>query len=195
MTDTPPLGPPMGPPPGPVCARCPRLLGISCCEVKEGEQLATLTRSDVERIAAHTGLSPRRFVTEEYLTEEDAAGYEARRPLYRSYFRRGPVRLTLALRAGACVFHQPGRGCSLSAEARPVACRLYPFERQADGGWSVAVGRYGDVSQAREGGGACLAVEESSVLEDVLAAFGASWEGLEALGAQLAEEARAHGRG
>lgn len=179
----------------PACARCPKLLGTSCCEVREGEHLATLTRADVARISEHTGLAARRFVHEEGLTEEDAAEYESRRPFYRGYFRRGPVRLTLAVRAGACVFLDRGHGCALSAEARPVACRLYPFERQADGQWSVAVGRYGNMEEAREGGGACLAVEEASALEDVLAAFGTTWERLEALGAQLAEEARAHGRG
>ena len=117
---------------GPVCARCPRVLGGSCCEVKEGEQLATLTRADVERIRAHTGLAARRFVGEEYLTEGEAADYEARRPLYRGYFRRAPVRWTLRTRAGACVFHSPERGCGLPGEVRPVACRLYPFERWPD---------------------------------------------------------------
>lgn len=182
-------------PTGPACARCPKLLGTSCCEVREGEGLATLTRADVARIAGHTGLSPRRFVHEEGLTEEEAAEYEARRPFYRGYFRRGPVRLTLVVRSGACLFHERSRGCALPAQARPVACRLYPFERQADGGWSVAVGRYGDLEVAREGGGACLAVEEAEGMEDVLAAFATTWEALEALGEQLAGEARAHGRG
>ncbi|OJH39143.1 YkgJ family cysteine cluster protein [Cystobacter ferrugineus] len=187
MTDTPPMGP--------VCARCPRLLGSSCCEVKPGEHLATLTRSDVERIAEHTGLSPRRFVTEEYLTEEDAAGYEARRPLYRGYFRRGPVRLTLFARAGACVFHERGQGCGLPPEVRPLACRLYPFERWPDGSWSVQMGRYGDLEQARAAGDACLAVEEAGGMEEVWAAFNTTPETVEALGARLAEESRRHGRG
>ncbi|PTL84086.1 YkgJ family cysteine cluster protein [Vitiosangium sp. GDMCC 1.1324] len=183
------------PPMGPVCARCPVVLGASCCEVKEGEQLATLTRSDVERIAAHTGLAPRRFVTEEYLTEEEAAGYETRRPLYRGYFRRGPVRLTLAIRAGACVFHEKGRGCGLPGDVRPVACRLYPFERWPDGSWSVQVGRYGDLAEARAGGSACLAVEEAGSMDEVLSAFATTREAVERLGALLAEEAGAHGRG
>ena len=71
---------------GPVCARCPRALGRSCCEVGPGEALATLTRADVARIAAHTGLSARRFVEEEGLDEEAAAAYEASRPLFRGYF-------------------------------------------------------------------------------------------------------------
>jgi Fe-S-cluster containining protein len=187
VTDTPPSGP--------VCARCPRLLGRSCCEVKEGEHLAALTRADVERITAHTGLASRRFVTEEYLTEEEAAGYEARRPLYRGYFRRGPVRLTLLTRAGACVFHERGRGCGLPALVRPVACQLYPFERWPDGSWSVQMGRYGDLEAAREGGGACLAVEEAGSMEEVLGVFHTTREAVEMLGAQLAEDSRRHGRG
>lgn len=191
MSPEPALRPPMGP----VCARCPRVLGASCCEVKEGEQLATLTRSDVERIREHTGLSPKRFTVEEYLTEEEAAGYEERRPLYRGYFLRAPVRLTLAIRAGACVFHERGRGCGLPGDVRPVACRLYPFERWPDGSWSVQMGRYGDLDEARAGGDACLAVEESTSMDEVLVAFGTTRETVESLGGQLAEEARAHGRG
>lgn len=183
------------PPMGPVCARCPVVLGTSCCEVKEGEHLATLTRADVERIAAHTRLASRRFVAEEYLTEEEAAAYEARRPLYRGYFRRAPVRLTLATRAGACVFHEKGRGCGLPGDVRPVACRLYPFERWPDGSWSVQMERYGDLDEARAGGGACLAVEEAGRMEDVLAAFGTTRDVVESLGGMLAEETRAHGRG
>jgi hypothetical protein len=179
----------------PACARCSVALGLSCCEVGEGEQLATLTRADVARVAAYTGLASRRFVEEEGMSEEAAAAYEARRPLFRGYFRRGPVRLTLAVREGACVFHERGRGCSLPAEARPVACRLYPFERWPDGSWSVAVGRYGSLAEARAGGGACLAVEEAEDMEQVLAAFGTTREAVEALGALLAEEAQAHGRG
>lgn len=182
-------------PQGPVCARCPAALGGSCCEVKEGEHLATLTRADVARICEHTGLAPRRFVTEEYLTDEEAADYEARRPLYRGYFRRGPVRLTLVTRAGACVFHEQGKGCGLPADVRPVACRLYPFERWPDGSWSVQMSRYGDLAEARAGGGACLAVEEAENMEHVLSAFGTTRESVEALGEQLAQETREHGRG
>lgn len=180
---------------GPVCARCPRVLGGSCCEVKEGEQLATLTRSDVERIRVHTGLAARRFVGEEYLTEAEAADYEARRPLYRGYFRRAPVRWTLLTRAGACVFHSPERGCGLPGEVRPVACRLYPFERWPDGSWSVQMGRYGDLEAARAGGGACLGVEEAEGMEGVLEAFGTTREAVETLGGQLSRETEAHGRG
>jgi len=182
-------------PSGPVCARCPRVLGASCCEVKEGERLATLTRADVERIHAHTGLAPRRFVDEEPLTHDEARDYEERRPLYRGYFRRAPVRLTLRTRAGACVFHERGRGCGLPGDVRPRACRLYPFERWPDGSWSVQMGRHGDLDEARRLGGACLAVEEADSMESVLTLFSTTREAVEALGATLAEETRRHGRG
>ncbi len=185
----------MKPPQSPACARCPGLIGKSCCEPRGTESLAMLTRADVARIAAHTGLAARRFVQEEGCTEAEAEAFETRWPLYRGYFRRGPVRLTLLGREGACVFLERGRGCALPAEVRPVACRLYPFERWADGSWSLAVGRYGDLAVARAEGGACLAVEEAENMEQVLAAFGTTREAVEALGAQLAEEARSHGRG
>lgn len=177
-----------------VCARCPKVLGTSCCQLRPGEQLATLTWADVRRIREHTGWSARRFVEEEWMSEGDAADYEARRPLYRGYFRREPKRLTLAQRNAACVFLDPVKGCSLG-EARPLACRLYPFEQWADGSWSVAVGRAGDLAEARAQGGACLAVEEATEMRGVLAAFGFDQKEVEALGARLIQEAAAHGRG
>ena len=182
-------------PSGPVCARCPRLLGLSCCEVKPGERLATLTRSDVERLREHTGLVPEHFVGEERLSLAEARDYEARRPLYRGYFRRGPVRLTLLTRQDACVFHTPGTGCRLPEDIRPLACRLYPFEQWPDGSWSVQMGRYGDLAQARREGGACLAVEEAVDMASLLALFGTTREDVERLGARLAETTRQHGRG
>jgi uncharacterized protein len=192
---------------GPVCARCPRALGSSCCEVQPGEALATLTRADVERIRLHTGLSTRRFVEEEGMGEEAAADYEASRPLFRGYFRRAPVRLTLRQRAGrpgaasACVFHRPDVGCTLPEAVRPLACRLYPFERFADGRWGAMPARYGSLAAARAGGSGCLAVEEAKEvhgepdLGELLAAFTTSLQALEALGAQLCQESDAHGRG
>jgi Fe-S-cluster containining protein len=154
-----------------------------------------VTRADVERICAHTRLSPRRFVKEEGVTEQEAVDFENRWPLYRGYFLRAPVSLTLLAREGACVFYDRATGCTLPADVRPVACRLYPFEQWADGSWSLAMGRYGELDVAKEQGGACLAVEESESMEQVFAAFGTTREVVEALGAQLAREARSHGRG
>jgi len=179
----------------PACARCMKALGKTCCEPRGTEHLAMVTRADIARISEYTRLAARRFTQEDGVNEADAADFEARWPLYRGYFRRGPVRTTLLARNGACVFHEPTRGCTLPLDVRPMACRLYPFDKWADGSWSLAVGRYGDLSAAREEGGACLAVEEAHSMEEVLAAFGTTHEAVEALGGQLAEEARDHGRG
>ncbi|MBN1209643.1 MAG: YkgJ family cysteine cluster protein [Myxococcaceae bacterium] len=185
----------MRPPQSPACARCAKLLGKTCCEPRGTEHLAMVTRADMGRISAHTGLAPRRFTEEEGVTEREAADFEARWPLYRGYFGRGPVRTTLQARLGACVFFDRRHGCTLPADVRPLACRIYPFEQWGDGSWSLAVGRYGNLEEARAEGGACLVVEESESMEEIFAAFGTTREVVEALGAQLAEESRSHGRG
>ncbi|MFL5350678.1 MAG: YkgJ family cysteine cluster protein [Hyalangium sp.] len=179
----------------PACARCAKALGKTCCEPRGTEHLAMVTRADIARISEHTRLAARRFTQEDGVTEAGAADFEARWPLYRGYFRRGPVRTLLLARNGSCIFHERTRGCTLPMDVRPIACRLYPFDKWADGSWSLAVGRYGDLSAARAEGGACLAVEEAESMEEVLTAFGTTREAVEALGAQLAEEARSHGRG
>jgi len=190
------MSPPSAPSPSqPVCARCPRVLGASCCEVTPGEQLATLTLADVTRLVEATGRSPASFCEDEWLTETEAQEYEARRPLYAGYFRHQPRRFTLKRRDGACVFHTRATGCLLSEGVRPTACRLYPFELWADAAWSLQVDRHGTLEAARAAGGAaCLAVEESSSMEDVLAAFGTTRARVEALGTQLSEEVREHAR-
>ena len=36
-------------------ARCPKVFGVSCCEVKAEEQLATLTWADADRLREVTG--------------------------------------------------------------------------------------------------------------------------------------------
>jgi Fe-S-cluster containining protein len=177
------------------CARCPKALGASCCEVKDGEHLATLTLADVARISLATGRAGRAFAEDEWLSEEDARDYEARRPLYDGYFRHGPRRLTLKRREGACVFLDRTRGCSLSADVRPTACRLYPFELWPGGEWSLQVDRHGSLDSARTAAGsACLAVEEATEMEHVLQAFGLTREEVEALGERLAGEVREHAR-
>lgn len=177
------------------CARCARALGLSCCQVAEGEALATLTLTDVARLQAATGWSRRRFVTEEGMGELEAIDYEQRRPLYRGYFARGPVRLSLREQNGACVFFAPERGCTLTSQERPLACRLFPFELWTDGQWSLQVGRHGSLAAAREEGGACLAVEEATSMEEVLTAMDTTREEVETLGRQLHEEVRSHARG
>ncbi|MGQ0505805.1 MAG: YkgJ family cysteine cluster protein [Myxococcaceae bacterium] len=175
------------------CAQCPKVLGASCCEVGEGEQLATLTSADIERISAYARLAPRRFAEVEWLTEEEAHAYEARRPLYAGYFRHRPARWTLQRRAGACVFLKRDAGCTLPAELRPTACRLYPFELWPDGSWSLQVDRFGDDEQARAAAGsACLAVERAEQMDDVLRAFALTRDDVDGLGAQIRDDVKAH---
>jgi len=177
----------------PTCARCPRALGRSCCEVEDHEALATLTWADVDRISAATGRPARAFTEVEWLTVEETQVYESRRPLYHGYFARGPARLTLKRRDGACVFLQRGRGCSLGTDLRPTACLLYPFELWPDGSWSLQVERFGTMEDARAArGSSCLAVEEASSMDGVLAAFSTTREEVVALGERLRAEVRAH---
>lgn len=178
------------------CARCARSLGRSCCEVREGEHLATLTRADVERIQSATRLPRSAFVEEEVLDEAEARAYERRRPAWRGYFRTGAVRLTLARSAGACVFLDRTAGCTLAPDRRPTACRLYPFEPSAGDGWTLGVEREGSVARARASGEArCLGVEEAGGRRALLSAFGATDASLRALAARLRAEVHAHAGG
>jgi Fe-S-cluster containining protein len=163
--------------------------------VDGGEQLATLTWADVDRISAATGRPARAFAEVEWLPEEEAQRYESRRPLYAGYFARGPARLTLRRRAEACVFLERGRGCSLGADVRPTACLLYPFELWPDGSWSFQVERFGSLEAARAAaarGSSCLAVEEADSMDAVLTAFSTTREEVSALGERLRGEVRAH---
>ncbi len=177
-----------------VCARCPRVLGTSCCEVKPGEQLATLTWADAERVTRATGLHASHFTEFELLDEAEATRWSLLHPQFRHYFGPRTRRLTLRRKNGACVFHGE-QGCRLSEELRPLACRLYPFEVRAHGDWGLQVDRFGSVEEALAAGEhACLAVEESDSFEALRAAFGATREALEALREMLEAEAKDHGR-
>src|SRR6266576_3275193 len=105
-----------------VCARCPKLLGTSCCEVKASEQLATLTWADVERLQAATGRAVDAITEWEWLNEGEASGWLRLHPSWSGYFGAARRRLTLKRANGACVFHG-NAGCSLTAQQRPTACR------------------------------------------------------------------------
>jgi Fe-S-cluster containining protein len=171
------------------CARCAKALGRSCCEVREGETLAMLTAADVNRLQAATGLPRARIVEEEWLTWEEARRYEERRPLYRGYFREAPLRVTLQIREGACVFFAPGKGCTLPVAARPVPCRLYPFEPTESGRLMVTVDIFPSMEEAAASSAlVCLAVQEVDDWEGLLAAFRTNREELRALFLQLRSE-------
>jgi uncharacterized protein len=180
--------------PLPVCARCPKALGTSCCEVKDDDHLATLTASDVHRIHDFIGKRADTFSESEWLSEKEVQEYEARRPLYQGYFRHEPRRLTLRRRDGACIFLDRQTGCRLPADVRPTACRLYPFELWAEG-WSLQISRFGSVKDAQTSGEhACLAVEEADSMDAARALLGVTREDIEALGEQLRREVKDHAR-
>ena len=119
------------------CARCPRVLGSSCCEVKGEEQLATLTWADVDRISAATGRGVSAFTEFEWLGEAEAMRWSQLHAAWGGYFGPATRRLTLKRKNGACVFHAAATGCTLTAEQRPTACRLYPFEVRPHGEWGL----------------------------------------------------------
>lgn len=169
------------------CARCSKVLGSSCCEVKDGEQLATLTWADVDRIGVEA--------TEwEWLTDDQAARWSLLHAAWGRYFGPWTRRLTLKRKDGHCVFLGPN-GCSLSTEQRPTACRLYPFEVHAHGEWGLQVDRFGGVGAARAAGEhACLAVEEAGSYDALFEAFGTDRASLEALHARLKSEAVDHAK-
>lgn len=111
----------------PICAACARVNGAVCCEVAQGEKLATLLLADIERIEEATGLVRHRFVEREDLDPAERLAYETVRPIYRGVFV-GNVRWGLKARKGACVFLERGKGCVLPQEAKPLACLLYPLD-------------------------------------------------------------------
>lgn len=173
------------------CARCAAALGRSCCQPAPGERLATLTRSDVERIQAATGWRRERFVEHEPLSPEEALAYEARRPGYRGYFRRTVVRWALRAQRGACVF-LGARGCVLDPATRPTPCLLYPFE-PSEHGWTLAVERSASLALAVSSGEPrCLAAEEARSRGALLRSFALDVQGLTALFDRLRAEVEAH---
>jgi uncharacterized protein len=163
--------------------------------VKGEEQLATLTWADADRIEAATGLRASAFTEWEWLGEGAAARWSLLHAAWGNYFGPSTRRLTLKREKGACVFHTAATGCSLTAEQRPTACRLYPFEVRAHGEWGLQVDRFDSIEDAqRSGEHACLAVEEADSFEALWRAFGTDAAALEALAERLKREAQEHGR-
>lgn len=163
---------------GSVCARC-AARGTACCEVPEGEKLATLTFADIERIEQATGMPAHRFVEREQLDPAVRLAYETSRPIYRGMFVGG-VRHGLKARDGACVFLERGRGCALPPEAKPMACRLYPFDFDVLGEVTLLDAPH------------CLALSSARSANHLLRMFGTSQKALRELRGQALVEAAAH---
>ena len=103
-----------------LCARCARHTR-TCCQDTE----IYVTLGDIERIERHTGRSDffeyRRPADPVYLDQDDD-------PLWRDNVIQpdGTRRVVKALPDGDCTFLGPA-GCTLSLDARPLVCRLYPY--------------------------------------------------------------------
>jgi Fe-S-cluster containining protein len=162
-----------------ICAACLRVNGKVCCQTAPGEKLATLLLADMERIEEATGLPRHRFVEREDLDPAERLAYETVRPLYRGVFV-GNVRWGLKARKGACVFLEPGRGCSLPPEAKPLACILYPLDFDLAGEPTLLDAPH------------CLALEQATGPEDLMEMLGTSLRKLARLRKQALEEAVDH---
>jgi Fe-S-cluster containining protein len=109
-----------------LCARCARHMK-TCCQTAE----VYVTPGDVERIAAHVGRSDfyefRPADDPIYLEQSDD-------PTWEHYvFREDGTRRVLKVQPdGDCTF-LGAQGCVLPLETRPLICRLYPFDYNADG--------------------------------------------------------------
>lgn len=107
---------------GSICSRC-SLSGRTCCQWTE----IFLTKGDVERIAAagHNDFSEYKEIPKGIDLSTD--------PVWALAFdENGSRRILLRDENGDCSFLRQD-GCSLSMEARPLLCRLYPFEYDAEG--------------------------------------------------------------
>ena len=109
-----------------LCARCARHMK-TCCQTPE----VYVTLGDVERIADHLGRDDFwhfKVATDAvYLDQDDD-------PVWRDNVIRedNSRRVLKRLPDGDCSLLGP-QGCTLPLETRPLICRLYPFDYDADG--------------------------------------------------------------
>jgi Fe-S-cluster containining protein len=109
-----------------LCVRCARLMK-TCCQTCE----IYTTRGDVARIAQHTGLAD---FTEFRAPEKAVYADQDDDPIWRdNVFQADGTRRVLKRQAGGdCTFLGPA-GCTLPLEVRPLVCRIYPYDYDAEG--------------------------------------------------------------
>ena len=176
-----------------VCARCPKVMSTSCCEVKPHERLATITWADADRVQAATGLRVDDFTEWEWLDADQAHAWLELHPAYRGYLDVAPRRLSLKAVDGRCTLLGE-QGCTLEPEVRPTPCRIYPFDVETG---MLQVERFASVEEARRlvvngAAHACLAVEESRSLRELYRAFSTTASRVRELAVQLRAEVAAH---
>jgi len=109
-----------------LCVRCARHQK-NCCQVPQ----VVVTRADVRRIESETGQSD---FFEFRLPDDPTYADQDDDPIWRdNAFQPDGTRRVLKKQAnGDCTFLGPA-GCVLPLEARPLVCRLYPFDFTAEG--------------------------------------------------------------
>lgn len=109
-----------------VCARC-AVKGNTCCQRTQ----VFITLGDIERVSAAVG--DRDFY--EYAVADPESRGEGEDPVWDRIFGSDGNRRILAHKGGKgrgdCLFLGE-RGCRLALTVRPLVCRLYPFEYDAD---------------------------------------------------------------
>lgn len=109
-----------------LCARCARHMR-TCCQTSQ----IYVTPGDVERITAQTG---RRDFTEFRRPDDPIYLENGDDPLWVEHvFREDGTRRILTHAAnGDCTFLGE-KGCTLPTEVRPLICRIYPYDYNAEG--------------------------------------------------------------
>ena len=109
-----------------LCARCARHQK-TCCQVPQ----IFVTRGDLARIEAETG---RTEFSEFRLPDHPGYADQDDDPIWRdnAFQPDGTRRVLKKQLNGDCTFLGPA-GCTLTTSARPLVCRLYPFDYTADG--------------------------------------------------------------
>jgi Fe-S-cluster containining protein len=109
-----------------LCLRCSRHMK-TCCQTAE----IFVTLGDVRRIEEHSG---RNEFSEFRSPEHPIYRPDDSDPIWRDHaFRADGTRRVLKRQAsGDCTFLGP-EGCALPLEVRPLICRIYPYDYDANG--------------------------------------------------------------
>lgn len=106
-----------------LCDRC-KEIQKTCCQQNI---IITLTREDVRRITQATGISD--FFEFKYYPDLSCLDVYAYDPNWKKYaFLPGNLKRQIKMNShGDCIFLGDA-GCMLTEDARPLMCRLYPYE-------------------------------------------------------------------
>ncbi len=152
----------------PICATC-HLRGDGCCRIEPGYEsfMFGLLPQEIERISLDTGMTSSQFTVTDTPRSDFVKELATWFPPQAEILREGK-RVRLMTDHGTCVF-LTDEGCSLSKDARPFYCRMYPF-------W---FDQQGNIHLTRSN--TCLAQQGTASIFGVMSKLGVEREELEAL--------------